>query len=55
MMRLVDTVNAVPHLLLGIVIVALYRGSLTAVVASIALTHWTGVARIVRAEVLSLR
>ena len=55
LMRLVDTVNAVPHLLLGIVIVALYRGSLWAVVASIALTHWTTVARIVRAEVLSLR
>jgi peptide/nickel transport system permease protein len=45
----------VPHLLLGIVIVALYRGSVLAVIASIALTHWTGVARIVRAEVLSLR
>ncbi|MQA07037.1 MAG: ABC transporter permease subunit [Pseudonocardiaceae bacterium] len=55
LMRLVDTVNAVPHLLLGIVIVALFRGNLWAVVASIALTHWTTVARIVRAEVLSLR
>ncbi|MCP3797708.1 ABC transporter permease [Allokutzneria sp. A3M-2-11 16] len=55
MMRFVDTLNSVPHLLLGIVIVALYRGNLTAVVASIALTHWTTVARIVRAEVLSLR
>ncbi|GLZ02536.1 ABC transporter permease [Actinomadura sp. NBRC 104412] len=54
-MRLVDGVNAVPHLLLGILIVALYRGSLLAVIASIALTHWTTVARIVRAEVLSLR
>ncbi|MFB9903217.1 ABC transporter permease [Allokutzneria oryzae] len=54
-MRFVDTMNSVPHLLLGIVIVALYRGNLTAVVASIALTHWTTVARIVRAEVLSLR
>ncbi|GGM37556.1 ABC transporter permease [Longimycelium tulufanense] len=54
-MRCVDAVNAVPHLLLGIVIVALYRGGLLAVVASIALTHWTTVARIVRAEVLSLR
>ncbi|HYH33012.1 MAG TPA: ABC transporter permease [Pseudonocardia sp.] len=55
LMRVVDTVNAVPHLLLGIVIVALYRGSVLAVIASIALTHWTSVARIVRAEVLSLR
>ncbi|WP_433337439.1 ABC transporter permease [Spirillospora sp. CA-294931] len=54
-MRLVDGVNAVPHLLLGILIVALYRGSLVAVIASISLTHWTTVARIVRAEVLSLR
>jgi peptide/nickel transport system permease protein len=45
----------VPHLLLGIVLVALFRGSLIAVIASIALTHWTQVARIVRAEVLSLR
>ncbi|TDD36497.1 ABC transporter permease [Actinomadura sp. KC06] len=54
-MRLVDGFNAVPHLLLGILIVALYRGSLMAVIASIALTHWTTVARIVRAEVLSLR
>ncbi|GAB2745557.1 ABC transporter permease [Salinifilum aidingensis] len=55
LMRLVDTVNSVPHLLLGVVIVALYRGSLTAVVCSIALTHWTTVARLVRSEVLSLR
>jgi peptide/nickel transport system permease protein len=55
LMRVVDTVNAVPHLLLGIVIVALYRGSVLAVIASIALTHWTSVARIVRSEVLSLR
>ncbi|RCW43242.1 peptide/nickel transport system permease protein [Halopolyspora algeriensis] len=55
LMRVVDTVNAVPHLLLGIVIVALYRGSVVAVVLSIALTHWTAVARIVRSEVLSLR
>lgn len=54
-MRFVDGVNAMPHLLLGILIVALYRGSLLAVTASIALTHWTTVARIVRSEVLSLR
>ena len=55
LMRAVDGVNAVPHLLLGIVIVALYRGSVLAVIASIGLTHWTTVARVVRAEVLSLR
>ena len=54
-MRVVDGINAVPHLLLGVVIVAMFRGSVTAIIASIALTHWTQVARIVRAEVLSLR
>ncbi|WP_104055293.1 MULTISPECIES: ABC transporter permease [unclassified Arthrobacter] len=54
-MRCIDAVNAVPHLLLGVVIVAMFRGSVTAIIASIALTHWTQVARIVRAEVLSLR
>ncbi|MBL1073656.1 ABC transporter permease [Nocardia sp. 2] len=54
-MRIADTANALPHLLLGIVIVALFRGSVVAVVLSIGLTHWVQVARIVRAETLGLR
>ncbi|WP_280217428.1 ABC transporter permease [Nocardia neocaledoniensis] len=54
-MRFADTANALPHLLLGIVIVALFRGNTLAVVLSIGLTHWVQVARIVRAESLSLR
>lgn len=54
-MRVIDGVNAVPHLLLGVVVVAMFRGSVLAIIASIALTHWTQVARIVRSEVLSLR
>jgi peptide/nickel transport system permease protein len=55
LMRVLDAVASVPHLLLGIVIVAVLRPSLTVVVASIALTHWLSPARIVRSEVLSLR
>lgn len=55
LMRLVDVVASVPHLLLGIFLVAIFRPSLQAVVVSIALTHWLSTARIVRAEVLSLR
>lgn len=55
LMRVVDAVASVPHLLLGIVIVAVLRPSLSAVVLSIALTHWLSSARIVRSEVLSLR
>ncbi|OII59668.1 ABC transporter permease [Streptomyces sp. CC53] len=55
LMRLVDTVSSVPHLLLGIVVVALFRPGVGPVIASVAVTHWLSTARIVRSEVLSLR
>ncbi|AIS01496.1 ABC transporter permease [Streptomyces glaucescens] len=54
-MRVVDTVSSVPHLLLGIFVVAMFRPGVWPVVVSVALTHWLSTARIVRAEVLSLR
>ncbi|MFJ6569645.1 ABC transporter permease [Streptomyces sp. NPDC091292] len=54
-MRLVDAFASVPHLLLGIFIVAMFRPGVWPVVVSVALTHWLSTARIVRAEVLSLR
>lgn len=54
-MRLVDATNALPHLLLAVVIVALWRGQWWAIVVSIAVTHWTQVARIVRSRVISER
>ncbi|MFE2042556.1 ABC transporter permease [Streptomyces sp. NPDC059477] len=54
-MRVVDTLASVPHLLLGIFIVAMFRPGVWPVVISVALTHWLSTARIVRAEVLSLR
>ncbi|MBO8186151.1 ABC transporter permease [Streptomyces spirodelae] len=54
-MRLVDVFSSVPHLLLGIFIVAMFRPGVWPVVASVGLTHWLSTARIVRAEVLSLR
>ncbi|MET9130968.1 ABC transporter permease [Streptomyces antibioticus] len=55
LMRVVDTVSSVPHLLLGISVVAMFRPGVWPVVVSVALTHWLSTARIVRAEVLSLR
>ncbi|MEE2054978.1 dipeptide/oligopeptide/nickel ABC transporter permease/ATP-binding protein [Nocardiopsis tropica] len=55
LMRVTDGVNALPHLLLGVVVVALYPGSPWAVIASVSLTHWPQIARIVRAEALSVR
>ncbi|WP_406101974.1 ABC transporter permease [Streptomyces sp. NBC_01003] len=54
-MRLVDVFSSVPHLLLGIFVVAMFRPGVWPVVVSVALTHWLSTARIVRAEVLSLR
>ncbi|NJP50350.1 ABC transporter permease [Streptomyces sp. SBST2-5] len=54
-MRLVDAVASVPHLLLGVFIVAMFRPGVWPVVISVALTHWLSTARIVRAEILSLR
>lgn len=54
-MRLVDATNALPHLLLAVVVVALWHGRWWAIVLSIALTHWTQVARIVRSRLLVLR
>ncbi|MFF4298135.1 ABC transporter permease [Streptomyces vinaceus] len=54
-MRAVDTLSSIPHLLLGIFIVAMFRPGVWPVVVSVALTHWLSTARIVRAEVLSLR
>jgi len=55
LMRVIDTVSALPHLLLGIFVVAMLRPSLGAVILSIGLTHWLSTARIVRSELLSLR
>ncbi|WP_172381271.1 ABC transporter permease [Streptomyces sp. MNP-20] len=54
-MRVVDVFASVPHLLLGIFIVAMFRPGVWPVVISVGLTHWLSTARIVRAEVLSLR
>ncbi|CAM5281222.1 diguanylate cyclase [Streptomyces avidinii] len=54
-MRAVDVFSAVPHLLLGIFVVAVFRPGIWPVVLSVALTHWQSTARIVRTEMLSLR
>ncbi|MFJ9824676.1 ABC transporter permease [Streptomyces sp. NPDC101160] len=54
-MRVVDGFSSVPHLLLGIFVVAMFRPGVWPVIASVALTHWLSTARIVRSELLSLR
>jgi peptide/nickel transport system permease protein len=55
LMRVLDGVASLPHLLLGIFIVVLFRRGALTVIAAVALTHWLSTARIVRSEVLSLR
>ncbi|MEU7019219.1 ABC transporter permease [Streptomyces sp. NPDC046203] len=55
LMRVVDGFSSVPHLLLGIFVVAMFRPGVWPVIASVAVTHWLSTARIVRSEVLSLR
>lgn len=53
-MRVVDGFNSLPHLLIGIVIAATFRGSLLAIIMVVGLTHWPQTARLTRAEILSI-
>lgn len=54
-MRLVEITDTIPTLLLAIMVTALLGPTPGAIVAAIALTHWSRLARIVRAELSSLR
>ncbi len=55
LMRGVDVVASVPRLVFFLLCAALVEPSTAAVVAVLAATTWTGLARIVRAEVLAVR
>lgn len=55
LMRLTDAFQAVPNFLLALALVSVAGSSLANVVLAIALGAWTGPARLVRAEILSLR
>lgn len=54
-MRLVDVIQSVPLLMLLMVLVAFLGHDLRIIVLVIALTSWTGVARLVRGEILGLK
>ena len=53
--RAVDIWHALPFLLVAIVVVTLFGGSLTALMGVLAMVSWAGFVRNVRADVLSLR
>jgi peptide/nickel transport system permease protein len=55
LMRLTELFQTVPRFFLAIAVIALFGNSLLNVVLVLALTSWSGLARIARAEVLSLR
>lgn len=55
LMRATDVVLSFPSLLLAIALAALFQPGLRTIFVVIALVSWTGVARTVRGEVLSLR
>lgn len=55
LMRIVDMFQSVPSLLMIIVIYSIVPPTMTTLVFMLALFSWTGVARIVRAETLSIK
>jgi peptide/nickel transport system permease protein len=55
LMRLTDVMLAFPGLLLAVALVAVLRPSIWTIFVVIGLVSWTGVARVVRSETLSLR
>ncbi|MCZ7402038.1 MAG: ABC transporter permease [Candidatus Methanoperedens sp.] len=55
LMRFTDIMITFPFLLLLILIVYMFGSSLALIILSIGLTGWTGTARLVRSETLSLR
>ncbi len=55
LMRCTDVMLAFPGLLLAVALVAVLRPSVWTIFVVIGLVSWTGVARVIRSEVLSLR
>jgi peptide/nickel transport system permease protein len=55
MMRIVDTLLSVPTLVLLLIIASMFTLNLWMIIVLLSLLSWTGVSRLVRAEVLSLR
>jgi peptide/nickel transport system permease protein len=55
MMRIVDTLLAVPTFILLLIVASMFSLNLAAIIILLSLLSWTPVSRLVRAEVLSLR
>ena len=55
LVRIIEIVNSVPNLLLGILIISVLGSGLRNVLIVFAFTGWMGIARLVRGQFLSLR
>jgi peptide/nickel transport system permease protein len=55
MMRVIDTLLAIPWLVLLLIMVNIFPPSLPTIIALLTVLSWLGVARLVRGEVISLR
>lgn len=55
MMRIVDILYAIPNLLIVILIMLIFGSNVGSILIGICLTSWIGMARLVRAQVLSLK
>lgn len=52
---LIDTLLSVPHLILLLLVAFALGGGTQAVIIAVAITHWPSLARVLRAELLTLR
>jgi peptide/nickel transport system permease protein len=55
MMRIIDTLLAIPGLVLLLILVNIFTPSLIVIIFALSMLSWLGIARLVRGEVLSLR
>lgn len=55
MMRIIEIINSVPHLLVVMLIIVILGNSLVPFLVALCLTAWTGTARMVRGQILKLR
>lgn len=55
LMRMTEVIQTIPPFVLAIIMVAVFRPSLSTIVLAICVVSWPAIARLVRAEVLTLR
>ncbi|MBP1925047.1 oligopeptide transport system permease protein [Sedimentibacter acidaminivorans] len=55
MMRIVDIIGSIPTLLYVILLMVIMQPGLGTIIVALSITHWLGMARIVRGQVLSLK